>query len=432
MPGTAGTLVLAGLTFIDGAKAMPSEATLLVCRQQAKPDAALLHKLNSLKQTFVQRNSCLGTVVLLASSRRTIRRVFILLIIFIMQIVFVLSAAWIAHLTDLFPWYYSIILAMPLILSASTRFSGMSATLNARVLLPISAGLFFMTLFHYFPELVTNSQADTLAIYGIANSNDGSIDQAFFEANDLFTTSVSVLYAICVAFMLFKGLSDFDELRNALSDEASEINTIVDYMQYFKDSGKNDNWPVLANLLKFFRTYITNIHAGRKIVISKENDIVLRNIIKQLSKLSPKDANDKIALEEIMKGYSRVVGARSRRHSNIQKSMSPFILILVLLMSLSLLASFFGKASGIVSVDYFYVFLLSMFYTSILMTLIDLGSPFDGYWAIKTEAFEGLVKKIEAELQALNLPDQSLFEKGQNGVGKSSRNDIQTSVLGRP
>ena len=257
-------------------------------------------------------------------------------------------------------------------------------------------------LYHYFPTLVATDTSGALALYGLENSSVSPIDQAFFEANELFTTSVSVLYAICVAFLLFKGLSDFDELRTALSDEASEINTIVDYMQYFKDSGFNENWPVLVRVLKYFRNYVANIHAGHKIVISKENDTVLRKIILQLSRLSPKDNNDSIALEEIMKGYSRVVSARSRRHSNIQKSMSPFILALVLLMSASLLASFYGEATGEVSVDYFYVFLLSMFYTSILMTLIDLSSPFDGYWAIKTETFQELIGKIEDELAELS------------------------------
>lgn len=325
-----------------------------------------------------------------------------MVVVYIIQILFVLGASAIASMSGLFPWFYGIILTLPLVFSASARFSGLSFTLNARIMLPISAGLFFVTLYHYFPELVA-SQSSDLARYGLTNPGDGSITREFFEANDLFTTSVSVLYAICVAFMLWKGLTDFDELRAALSDEASEINAILDYFQYFRNGDRNENWPLIAEMMDLLLQYVGNIRAGKKIVISHKNDIVMRRLIEVLSKVTPKDANDNIALEEIMKAFSRVVNARSRRHANIQKTMSPFILTLIFLMSLSLLASFFGSATGEISVDYVYVFFLSMFYTSILMTLIDLSSPFDGYWAIKTATFDDLVAKISDDRKGLEI-----------------------------
>ncbi len=99
-----------------------------------------------------------------------------------------------------------------------------------------------------------------------------------------------------------------------------------------------------------------------------------------------------------MKSINRVYILRSRRHVCIEKRMSPFLLVIIFAMSVAMVASFFGDATGKPSVEYVYVFLLPAFYTSIFMTLLDLSTPFEGYWNIKLEAIENVKLELETAL----------------------------------
>ena len=118
------------------------------------------------------------------------------------------------------------------------------------------------------------------------------------------------------------------------------------------------------------------------------------------SRLTHGDFNDQVALENIMGSLNRIAVLRSRRMVSIEKRMSPYILAIMLIMSVTMVASFFGKATGEISIDYIYVFLLPMFYTSLFMTLVDLSSPFDGYWAIKLEAVSSVRDKIARQVDS--------------------------------
>jgi len=134
--------------------------------------------------------------------------------------------------------------------------------------------------------------------------------------------------------------------------------------------------------------------------MNHENEGVIEDCLMAIGKLDAVDLNDEIALEEILKSCNRISVLRSKRTVCIEKRMSPFILGLMLLMSMTMVSSFFGKATGQFNIDYVYVFMLPVFYASIFMTLLDLSSPFDGYWKIKLEAIDGVREKLERQLRA--------------------------------
>jgi len=230
---------------------------------------------------------------------------------------------------------------------------------------------------------------------GISNPDDG-IGKEFFVVNPLFKDAVSVLYAICAAFLLWKGLNDFDELKQVLHEEANEVRNVTDFSTYFLLSGNSEeNAPTVKNLRIKLLDYIDNMLTGSKVVTNIKNETVLSDCLKIVSGLKEGDLNDQIALAEIMKSLSRITVLRSRRAVCIEKRMSPFILVLIVMMSGTMVASFFGKATGVVSIDYIYVLLLPSFYASIFMTLLDLSSPFDGYWKIKLKAVEDTQRKLK-------------------------------------
>ncbi|KAB7616161.1 DUF4239 domain-containing protein [Amylibacter sp. SFDW26] len=320
-------------------------------------------------------------------------------LIYCIHLLVVIATAYFAFKGNFFTWYYVLIVALPLLLSSFPRLKNYSYTINVRILFPISIGLLCVCFFHYFPHLmIPDTGTLSPSTYGIKNDT-GSVTQDFFAVNPIFKDAVSVLYAICAAFMLWKGLTDFDELKHVLYEEANEVKTISDYSNYFIVSGEIEyHKPYVLTLRKKLFSYLENMLQGNKIVANSKNEDVLEECMATVGKLNPGDFNDQIALGEIMKSLSRISVLRSHRTVCIEKKMSPFILTLMFMMSATMVASFFGKASGEVSIDYIYVFLLPAFYTSIFMTLVDLGSPFDGYWSIKLGAVETAMSKLKEQI----------------------------------
>ncbi|MDX8348619.1 DUF4239 domain-containing protein [Cognatiyoonia sp. IB215446] len=300
------------------------------------------------------------------------------------------------------------VIALPLVLAFSTSFGNLSYTINVRIIFPISVGLFFVVLYHYFPAMMVASDQDpsarTAAQFGITSGVAGQdgIDEAFFKINDLFKDAVTVLYAICVAFLLLKGLNDYDDLKEALYSEANLVRTVSDYASYFAESGDpKKNGPVVKDLRCLLHDYLDNILQDTSIVTNPENEAVLEKCIATVGRLSVVDQNDGYALQEIMKGVGDLANYRAKRMVCLEKKMSPFILTLVFVMSLTIVMSFFGAANGDVTIDYVYVFLLPTFYTSIFMTLLDLSSPFDGYWQIKVDAVSNVRDRLEQQINAM-------------------------------
>jgi len=316
-------------------------------------------------------------------------------IIYVVHFSVVAATAYFANASGLATWYFVVIIALPLLLSLIPRFVSFSFTLNARILFPLSVGLLCVSFYHFFPSLLANESQAALSRLGV--SNDGTnLEQDLFQVNDVFKDAVSVLYAICAAFLLWKGLSDFDELKKVVYEETSEVRSITDFSTYFIASGDPDTnrAPVMKLRYLLFR-YLRNMLRGSRIIASPENEAILEKMLLVVGQLRAKDKNDDVALEEIMKSVSQLSILRSNRTVCIEKRMSPFILTLMLVMSITMVSSFFGKATGEISIDYLYVMLLPTFYASIFMTLLDLSKPFDGYWSIKLEAISGVSKRLQ-------------------------------------
>lgn len=317
------------------------------------------------------------------------------IIIYLCHAAVVIATAYFANLSNLLEWYYIAIIGLPLVLATTSKLSDFSYTVNARILLPLSIGLLCVSLYHYFPTYMSGGVSADLVRLGHSN-NGATLGEDFFTVNSTFIDAVSVLYAVCAAFLLWKGLNDFDELKQVLHEEANEVRNVTDFSSYFLLSGNSvENSSPVHDLRVKLRDYIENMLAGNKVITNVKNETVLSDCLRIVSSLKAFDLNDQIALAEIMKGLSRITVLRSRRTVCTEKSMSPFILVLIVMMSGTMVASFFGKATGVVSIDYAFIFLLPSFYASIFMTLLDLSSPFDGYWQIKLKAVEETQKKLD-------------------------------------
>ncbi len=218
--------------------------------------------------------------------------------------------------------------------------------------------------------------------------------------NDFFTI-LSTLYAICIAFLLWKGLTDYDNLRTTLKDEASTIQSINEFFHYLDRDGGNG--VIIDRIRDIFLKYITNIVQGRKIKTSQENERFLKTSIRLIAELETgNDENDKIALAEIIKEVSSLSHTRSLRASYMENGMSPYLLALLASLSICLLIPFLIKEPDQTYVIHILLFFLTSFFSFLFLTLLDINDPFDGYWSIKVDAFSEVHRFISEDKNDFN------------------------------
>jgi len=323
-------------------------------------------------------------------------RTFFLMLV---HILVVALNAFVLSLTGLYSTWYLIVIVAPIALYLFPAFSRFSYTINFRIILPFSVGLLFVGLYQYFPEFMASGNAvPTLTANGL-QLKAPEPNTKIFEVNPTFVDAVTVLYAVCAAFLLWKGLNDFDELKSVLYEEASEMKSLSNYFTYLSEGDKQDENTEIANDLRaLFIEYIDNLTKGEEIIVSHDNEEILRECLNLIGKFKDTDVNDRIAIAEVMKGLNHLTLLRSKRSVCIEKRMSPFILVLIAVMSLAMSATFFGDASQEFGVNHILIFLLPAFYTSLFMTLLDLSSPFDGYWKVKCDSMNGVKERLREEI----------------------------------
>ena len=263
-----------------------------------------------------------------------------------------------------------------------TRYA--SVVFIGRAVLPITIALCAVSLWLYLHD------SHKFDAYLRSTLRDYASIQDFF-------TILATLYAICIAFLLWKGLSDYDNLRTILRDEAATIQSINDYFFYL--TGNTHNVGVSNDLRRIFIAYIENIMSGRRIKTSKENENFLRECVIAVSKLKTNDENDVIAIEEIMKQLSELSHIRSRRASFIENKMSPYLLSVLVIISVALLLPFFLREPNTNYVLHSLIFCLSSFFSFLFLTLLDINDPFDGYWSIKVGTFEDVLRILNTDIQ---------------------------------
>ena len=258
-----------------------------------------------------------------------------------------------------------------------------------RVMVPLFFGLLMVWLYR--------EAYDIAMVADFLSASRNNIDYL----NWLFDI-LSTLYAICTAFLLWKGLTDHDTLRQMLSDEASYIERLVGYSHYF-DLEKPANREFAQNLLSKLDHYIHNIVDGEEIKVSAENAKILRECCDLVADLDASDdENDRIALAETMKSLSDLAMARSKRVSQMEIKMSPYLLMALGIMSLTVIYPFYTEAPS--QIDYvreMCIMILGALLSFLLVTLFDISHPFNGFWKIKTDSFEHVLILIDAEQKEL-------------------------------
>ena len=215
-----------------------------------------------------------------------------------------------------------------------------------------------------------------------------------------FFSFVSVLYAITTAFLLWKGLSDHDQLKHALNDEASKVRGILYYTSYFNQNTKT-NAKEVRIIKQHLHDYVQNIVDRDRAISNEHNDVVLSNVISIVSNIEVEDENDKIALGEIMKEIGDLSTIRTRRQNYLDSKISPYLLAALVTMSISIVYPFFTiPPQNGDPTPFTMIFILSTLLSFMYITMIDISSPFAGFWKVKTDSLTGIRLMLEAEFES--------------------------------
>jgi len=286
-------------------------------------------------------------------------------------------------------------------LGFSERLGSYGAVFIFRAITPISIGLFLMALYTWV-------QSDH-SIYGaiVIDVEDKFHLERLYE-------SISILYAVCTAFLLWKGLSDHDGLRHILKEEAGQIQGAIGYLNYLDG---NENKKYAQEIRKSFKMYIERIIVDETVKAHNDNYQLLTDTRNYIAKLKPTtdDSNDSVAIAQIMRGLNNLFKVRMKRIACMETKLSPYILWALVLMSLSILYVTFATPTKDILVVKTTIFLLSGLMTFMVFMLLDINSPFAGYYTIKTDSFTQILKILEIEISSYEK-DLKSVDSERNGV----------------
>lgn len=276
-------------------------------------------------------------------------------------------------------------------------------TIVGRVGIPLSYAILVVSLYSFI-----NEHHGDMSFFAPKSMHEIE-NKFYFEPENNFFSAINVLFSICAAFLLWKGLSDFDNLKQTLNAEAEKIWAIVYLTTYLRDEENNtenkNNIDVTDRICYFFQNYINsaigkqfeNYEIKPDMSRLSSSDTLIDDCVSETKNITVKenDDNDRIALEEIMKDLSELVAIRSKRRVCMDTQMPPYVLGIIVFMSLTLMLPFIGLAGASFGIYHLYLFILAFVYMFICMTLVDLSSPFAGYFKIQLNAFEEVGQRID-------------------------------------
>lgn len=273
---------------------------------------------------------------------------------------------------------WPILLAIWIVMVApalSVRHTMFAFTLMFRIGLPLAAAILSLVLYQW-SHTQTNFAVMAAALV-----------RSWTQANAFFSVGAT-LYAVCVAFVLWKAMSDWDNLKSLLREEANEIKSILGFLEYFDNIDDAETVESVKAMRNLFGRYVDRVTDFGRPDVDDVNARALRSCVAHVERIATPGENDRIALEQVMQGIANLSKIRARRISALETRLSPYMFLMLAALSLSILVFFFVFDSQEFNASHFIVPSLSFLFVFILVMLRDLDKPFEGYWRIKMETFE--------------------------------------------
>ncbi|MFV0297772.1 MAG: DUF4239 domain-containing protein [Hyphomicrobiaceae bacterium] len=210
-----------------------------------------------------------------------------------------------------------------------------------------------------------------------------------------FFAVMATLYAVTTALVLVKAIESFDLLFKAMSRETDKIRSISDFLFYMQAT--IGNGEPIHRLRCIFRDYLKATFENPKRT-DGAGDSTFANCVGLIARLECADENDRIALAEIMKSMNELSAVRAERIVLTNYRVPGYLVIMLAVMSLSMILMFFVDPAEKISHNYTIIFLLSVFSAFILLLLLDIADPFDGFWEMDVSTYDMTRRYIDGQL----------------------------------
>lgn len=259
---------------------------------------------------------------------------------------------------------------------------------------------------------------------GVAAAVAG-LDRSGGTTPEIFNGTVSTVYALVVAFIIFKGMQDFDQANFALRDEAMRIWSISRNLAFFAESDRarnptahDRNLVISEAIREQMLAYLTDLRdaldSQQEGVAENEERIVQAE--RHVAQLEPIDDNDRVALQSMMSTLSDLSGIRARRMALMAARPSVFMVVMLILLSVLIITPFFAlgvsglyldgdtvmgepQATVFQSLEFWAVGALAFTLSFLFVMLMDMSSPFDGHWTVKREGLNTAIKRISWRIE---------------------------------
>ena len=214
----------------------------------------------------------------------------------------------------------------------------------------------------------------------------------------LFFQITATLYAIIVAFTLWRAMADHDELKATLRDEATKLTALLSFLDFFDNVEDEGTQEALKGIRMLLRDYSLHVIKRAWAGVGHANAERLKYCIDLVEDLKTPEENDKAALHGLIVGLADLSMIRSRRISLMQSKISPYLIILLTILATFGLFFFFFEDSTVLNVSHFIIPALAFLYSFLVVMLIDLDHPFSGYWRVDTCVFQEVLARVHEDL----------------------------------
>lgn len=216
------------------------------------------------------------------------------------------------------------------------------------------------------------------------------------EILEVYFSVFGTIYAIVIGFILYVVIANYNEINKQVNLEINSLQDLRDYLRYI-DCDKESVHNTREKIKLYIESVINNEWADLKRgkVIDNDTNKELYAIIDAINKikLEGQDANDKIAVELLIKTFGDVTTYRTNRINSVSEKIPKVLIHLLFFLSLGILFPFsFMPLKG-------WAWIISNFFSAfalvyLLNVIIDLNNHFNGCWRITDKPFRIFFEKM--------------------------------------
>ncbi len=269
-------------------------------------------------------------------------------------------------------------------------------TIALRFVVPTAVGLIFFFAYdsiHKLPEM---------EVVRSAFAAEGSQLDLMVE---IFSGMVSNIYALLVAFLVFKSMQDHDSINITLRDEALRLESMSQILPYLHDDGGQTNSQRVLYIHGLLMRYADNVLSERFRVSGHmlENMNIVNELSERLGQLKILDENDRVAFDQLISRMDDLMALRSHRISYMMSKPSPFMVLMLVVLSLFVIGPLYLPVVNGEVVSPFFVACMGFALSFLFLMMVDMSSHFSGYWQVDRKPFRESRNQILARIERLKV-----------------------------